>query len=402
MQRAFFTVYAAVFLLACSGGNKWVETKASREEFVTTIPVDMNLELMFTEVVIEDKKYRFLIDTGAPFAISPEIAKAIGFKASGSNTTNSSGLKKGRLQYGKIKEARIGNMRFSNITTYVIDFKRSILLDCLDFDGIVGANLMNCCVWQINPIEKTVTFTNDINKLDHIDDAYSLNMKKVGGQKSPYIPIQFNEADPGHALFDTGSGHYFTITYTSYLAAKKDGRADDIEFVQGRGLGSAGVFGSDDTTQFEIKLNRVQIGKELLENIVTDMSHTDKTKVGMKFVKGRIVTLDFPGKRFFIKKTPTANLQNQLNTFGISIRPDEVGNMIIGSVYDNSPAAQKFIRPSNKILAIDDLEFTSADKSCDYFFLARQKLIEQNSIKLLLADKDGQREVTLQKSVLLD
>jgi len=396
--------YLTIILLAlfsCSGGGKWVETRVTNPSFYETVPAEMDLDLMFVRVKINGKDYRFLFDSGAPFSISSEVAKAIGFRATGSSITSSSGLKKGRLKYGLLKKVQIGDITFNNVTSYVIDFKRSIILDCLNFDGIVGSNLMNTCVWQLDPQNREITFTNDIDKLD-LDGSYTVPMKKVSGQRSPHIPIKFNDAEPGYALFDTGSSHFITITYESYLSAKNRGKTNGIDIVTGRGLGSSGIFGSDDTTQFEIKLPKVKIGEEVMENVVTDMSHTDKTKVGMQFVRGRVVTLDFPNKLFHIKPTPNANVSNALASFGLSVRPDDTGSLIIGMLFENSPASEANLKLNSKVKSIDDIDLTMPEnKGCGVFFQARDKLHEQDSIKLVVEEAGNQREVVLAKRILL-
>ncbi|MTI21813.1 hypothetical protein E1176_12345 [Fulvivirga sp. RKSG066] len=389
-------------LSACGAGSKWVETKIPQQLFLETIPVDMNVDLMFATVTIKGNNYRFLVDTGAPFSISAEVAKEIDFQPTGSSVTSSSGLRKGRLNHGKINEVNIGPISFKNVTSYVIDFKQSIILDCLGFDGIIGSNLMNSCVWQLDPVNEQIVITDDISRLES-PLGQSISMKKVGGQQSPYIPVQINKGDVGYALFDTGSSHFITVTYKSYLSAKKKGKASAIEVLTGRGLGSSGIFGSDDTTQFEIKLNKVKIGKELMHNVVTDMSHTDKTKVGMKFVKGRIVTLDFPNSKFYISPTETANIPKNIKSFGLDIRPNKNNEMIIGSVFENSPAADAGIITDSRVLAVDNIDTDMENQDhCSLFFQVKDHLKNNDTVRITLEEFGKNRQVILQKRVLLN
>lgn len=400
--RYFFTLLFTVCCLNIgSAGAKYYKTKIDQKNFIETISIETQLNLMFTMVEIDGKKYKFLIDTGAPFAISPELAAKIDFKLRGNDTMRSSNSKRGVQQWGVVKKVKIGNIGFSRITTFVIDFRKSDVLACLDFDGIIGSNLMNTCIWQFRHDEKKAIFTDDISRLKD-RSVTPQKIKQVGRQKAPYVVCKVNKGDNTYVLFDTGSGDFFDLKYSIYNNAKKAGKLDpEIEVVTGRGLGASGIYGAIDTTKFMVKLPKLVIAGEEIERVVTDMSITSKSKVGIRFAKGRVLTFDFPNQQLYIHNLPNQNIERQFKNFGFSLYPDKEGT-IVGSIWHGSSAEEMAVPKYAKVLSLNKLDFISQKDKCKLTFGASEILRDTDTIDLKVLVEGEEKDFKLTKRDLFE
>lgn len=378
------------------GGTKYVKTKIDKKNFVETISVETRLNLMFTEVEIEGQKYRFLIDTGAPFSISPELAEKINFNLRGTDTMRSSNSKRGVHKWGIVKNIKIGSVGFSRITAFVIDFRKSKVLACLDFDGIIGSNLMNTCIWQFHHDERKVIFSDMLSKLSYTSSSPQ-GIRKVGKQKAPYVVCKVNNGSETSVLFDTGSGDFFDLKYSTYYSAKKAGKVDEnIEVVTGRGLGSSGIYGAVDTTKFMIKLPKLTIAGEEMEGVVTDMSITSKTKVGIRFAKGRILTFDFPESQLYIHELPSKNVEKEFKTFGFGLHPKK-DVIIIGSIWEESSAEEYNLPKYAEVIKLDNMNFTQQEDNCKLTFGSSEIMRDKDIVNITVEIDGNQKEFKLEK-----
>lgn len=389
-------IFLAVSALWFSGDTS--ATKA--EPFVRTIDIRIEQKLMFTDVTIDGEVYNFLIDTGAPFVLSPELAKKIGFKTSYTSPVGSSNTRKGVAQIGTIKRnVEVGGLKFSNFKAMVLDYDANTqVIDCLDFDGIIGANFMSGAIWQFDYDNQKVTITNRIRELDHVNDAWKVKMEKRGFNKSPYIPVKVNRGEFGMVLFDSGFAGFFDLTYSSYSGALRAGNVDErIQVVEGRGIMSEGVFGAEDTTGYFMQVPQLIIGREKVAEPSFVMGHTDKAKVGAEYLKGRIVTLDFPRKRFYVSEKEDKYTAALSKSFLFGTAPDN-GVFRVSSVYGKLMESQD-LRIGDELISVNGRVLTEMEK-CEALFFLRDLLAGEEPLKIEAKRGDEKIFLKLTKSLI--
>lgn len=372
-------------------GGESSTTKA--EPFVRTIDIRIQQNLMFTDVTIDGEVYNFLIDTGAPFIISPELAKKLNFRTSQTMTMGSSNAKKGKARIGTMKrDVEVGGLKFSNFKATVLDYNSNTqIIRCLGFDGIIGANFMNGAIWQIDYDQKKITITNSLKQLFGIDEAWRVKMDTKGFNKSPYIPVKVNRGDPGWVLFDTGFAGFFDLTYSSYYSALKADKLDErIRVLEGRGTMSEGAFGAIDTTGYFMQVPQIIIGKEKVLKPEFRMGHTSKAKVGVEYLKGRLVTLDFPRKRFYVSEKEDIYTPVNKKSFMFAATPDDDG-IKVSSVYGKLQESQE-LKIGDELIAING-EILSEMDECDALIFVREQLAQDESLEIRA--KRGSREFNL-------
>ncbi|MEO1053008.1 MAG: aspartyl protease family protein [Bacteroidota bacterium] len=375
--------------------------KGKEAYFMRTIPIETQSNLMFTTVTIKGKDYRFLIDTGAPFTLSKELAKEIDFKVRRVSNMGSVNSQRGKAYWGKLKKLEIGELTFSNVNTAVIDYNKVTLLKCFDFDGIIGSNLMGAAAWQIDHDAKVIRITNRVDSLPDIGKSQVLPMKKLSSIKKPGIQVKVNKGNTAFVLFDTGSGDFFDLPYASLLKSEREGVLDSrIKYVTARGLGNVGAFGAEDTTGYMVKVPEFSVGKEKMENVVFDMSHDDKAKLGVQYLKGRVVTFDFPGNRIFVAQKAKPHVPHDFSTFGFSIFPHQ-NKITARPIYEGSMAQAAGLEIGDQIVSINGKEF-QPDDLCNSLWSLVKALNKSDEASLKVIKSDGnQATVTVSKSYLL-
>jgi hypothetical protein len=122
----------------------------NRPVFKIEVPFEMRLGLIILKVMIHGKEYSFILDTGAPDAISKELAQQLGVKVAGSGKISDSQGGNGTLGYTAIDSIGIGGLQFLNTGAIIADLRQSTDIACFNADGVIGTNLMRKAVWQID------------------------------------------------------------------------------------------------------------------------------------------------------------------------------------------------------------------------------------------------------------
>lgn len=358
------------------------------EPFTRTISVRIEQNLMFTDVMIEGETYNFLIDTGAPFVLSPELARKLRFRPSKTMTIRSSNSKRGKAKVGTFrKKVEVGGLKFSNFKAMVLDYNANTdVIRCLGFDGIIGANFMNGVTWQVDYDAMKITITNRPRQLPDIDKGWSVKMDKRGFNNSPYIPAKVNRGDYAEILFDTGFSGFFDLGYKSYDNAVKSGKLDErIKIVEGRGIMSEGAFGAVDTTGYYIQVPQLIIGKETVFKPEFRMGHGTSAKVGAEYLKGRLVTFDFPGSRLYVYEKENSYLPVSRTSYLFAMTPER-GSMFVSSVYGKLLESGE-LNLGDEVISIDG-EVLSEMGECEAQNFVRNRLARQEPMNLR-AKRDG-------------
>lgn len=369
--------------------------------FIHTIDIRIEQGLMFTDVTIDGEVYNFLIDTGAPFVLSAELADKLNFRPNRATVIGSSNSKRDIAWYGNMKRnVDIAGLRFRNFKALVVDYNANTqMIRCLGFDGVIGANFMNKTIWQIDYDNKKITITNRLKKLPDMDKAWVVEMKKGNGKgKSPYIPVKVSKGGFEQVLFDTGFNRFFDLNYSRYYNALGESKVDEkIKVLEGHGVMSEGVFGALDTTDYFMQIPELIIGNEKIEKPIFSLSHTPMAKVGVEYLKGRLVTLDFPRKRFYVTEKENKHTPKNEMSFLFKAIMNQ-GDMIVSSTYGNSKQRGDIQR--GDILISINGKVMSEMEECDALLFMRNLLREENSLNIVAKRDEKEFKITMSKQLI--
>ena len=143
-------ILSSTFLISCGSTKQLFDygsVKTSNQ--IETIKISNINNLPICKVLIGEKEYNFLIDTGAPTVIPNEIFQRLKLKSFFTEEITDANNKKRKQNFTILPEIKIDNLIFKEIGCVVMDIETPAL-KCFGFDGIIGANLLAKMVWQFD------------------------------------------------------------------------------------------------------------------------------------------------------------------------------------------------------------------------------------------------------------
>ena len=348
-MKLFFAPLIAGFLIlsSCkitSSAYLFSLGEGPKEIYRDSIAFNREARLMIIPVTIGGETYRFLFDTGAPMVVSTELVEKLNLKRLTSKKVDDSQGKRERLDYVLLEALAINNKTFYDLTAIAADLKRAPAINCLNIDGIIGANLMRLAIWDIDYEHEVMHFTNDFENFTPDTLAHILPFT-TKGTGTPVVTLVINGDTLTNITFDTGSAGALSV----YKKRMKDGNIQ-IEKVS-YGYHSQGLFGSTADTNFLAQAS-LSIGAKTLPLPVLNLETTkSKDLLGQRFFQDYRVVLNWQAKKAYLTPVKTPE---PVKTLAIS--PHLVGDKIfVGTLLFGSQADSLGIKPSDQILAVNDL-----------------------------------------------
>ncbi len=347
------------------------------------ILVESKLDLLFTTIKIQGKPYKFLIDTGAPFVLFEKNKKKVKLNKSKKIKTRDSNQNVKKVRSVFLDDIAIGDLKYDQVRALLLNLDGPIL-NCLEFDGILGANLMANAVWQFHKDSHYVLIATDTTGLlspDH--DAQVMKLK--GWQKSPYISVTINRDDPIDALFDTGFTNYFTLPSKHFNSLQSE--FSNLGVKKFFGFGSEGAFGRTLETTTYISVDSLVVGDHIFSPASFHLDNDDNAKIGVKFLNDRVVTLDFINKMFyFSNQQAEASISAESFGFSPNIRN---GQIIVGTIKRGS-SLEKRISIGDLIVQVNDQELSDP---CKDLLVLRNLMNSSTVLTFKIKTKNGIKEI---------
>lgn len=328
--------------------------EVQQEEFNVSFPFEFEGDLIFISVVISGETYKFLLDSGAPNVISPDVAKKINAKKISRMNNRDSQGNSSVEDIVTIDNILIEDINFFNTAAVVIPFDNTPYLACMKIDGIIGANLMKKAIWKIDYKSQVITITSSMDSLalpiNHIDIDFSPTLVGL-----PYIDIAVEDTRVKNILLDLGSN--------GFLDFKTDKIEDILENDQSLskigiyGNASSGIYGSGKVdTSHIVKLPKIVLGKSmLLKNQTSFYSVNGSSVIGNKFFKNYDVIFNWFSKEMIF--VPQIEPQESfLSTIGFSIGYSE-NSIYVKSLIENSSALKEGLKLGDRIVEIDGVNY---------------------------------------------
>src|SRR5690554_3651598 len=238
-------------------------------------------------VQIENKSYRFLLDTGAATAISEKLQSSIKLQKLGNiKMTDQSGLTDS-LEVVSVSEINIDGIKFRNIPAFVAKSDSDIFFPCLEIEGIIGSNLLRNSTIQFRPKEKKIILTDKSKNLK-LKKRNAVEMIVTQNQSSPIIPIKLikdNQVGNEFVLFDTGDKDFYVSSNRSYTQLQSQVDIYDI-IAKSIGTFSVGFFGTaSENEHLLLKIPNLRIGNIDFHNVFTKTTYDETSRIGSELLK---------------------------------------------------------------------------------------------------------------------
>ena len=364
------------------------------DHFKEEIPFEMRAGIIFIKAAIEGKEYTFIFDSGATNAVSAELGDKLKLKHIAHQKAIDFEGKSGRIDFAVLKNISIGKINFENTGCAIIDFKTvAPEVKCLHVDGLIGANLMQKAVWQIDYKNKKIIFADNIDSLHVLKETPSVSfMPLLSG--TPTFKAEINGVPTHRNIFDTGSsgGILFVKKDMDKLNAAE--RTKPVKTFRGVGSKGSGLYGRKIDTTYLSLLQNIKAGTFEIKNAKAEFKKTNFGNCGSGFMKNYIVTFDWKNKKAWFMQNADLKTSERVS-FGFSPAVKD-RKMFVSYVYDNSPAQLSGIKLNDQIISADgeDYRTVSDDTYCN---MVRNLFLWKNSdtLNLTIRSAEGEKSVRL-------
>lgn len=344
-------------------------------------------EKIIIPVIINDKTYKFLLDTGAPNLITKRLLNEINPENTKKLTVLDANNQVDTLEMVAIKSIKIKNLNFENNVALISDLDNHFIIKCLKLDGFIGSNLFKNSILKVSLKDKKITITDDIKKLNVKSKGTKLTL--IGDQKSPYININFtgNNKEKGteDVLIDTGMNDFYEISNRAYTIFSKENMFNELS--RSEGSSSIGLFGSAPIKeQVLLKSNQLKIGNTTFENLITNTTDDNNSRLGLDLLKYGDIIIDFKNKKFYFEAEKKIILDNQTPIFAPTIIDNK---FVVGFVWDKS--YQDKLSFGDEIIRIDDYKISEMD-FCEIIKLKNLRM-NSKSYEMEVKSKDNQTKL---------
>jgi predicted aspartyl protease len=342
-------------------------------------------------ITINDKKYKFLLDTGAPNIISKRLANEIDVENSKKISISDSNNNIDTLTMVNVKSIKINTINFTENSALVSDLDNHFILKCYEIDGFIGSNIFRNSILKVSLKDKKITITDDIKKLKLKSKGTKLSL--IGEQKSPYIKINFtgfnNEKGTEDVLIDTGMSGLYDLSNRAYAIFSKENMFKELS--RSKGTSSIGIFGAGTVKeQVLVKSNKLKINNTTFENVITITTDDENSRLGIELLKHGAIVIDFKNKKFYFEAEEYVILENPVPVFTPTIIDKKY---VVGFVWDNLYLDK--LNFKDEIIRVANYKISEMD-FCDIINL-KNALPKGQSYEMELKSKDNQTKlITIQ------
>lgn len=356
-------------------------------DYFSTIPYENINEKIIVSVKINEKVYRFILDTGAPTTISSKLFNELNPDLITKIPISDANQVKDSLSVVRLKDIAIGDIVFTNIPTLVA--KDNIIFECFQVDGFIGSNLLRNSVVQLNNSTKYLIITNDEKKLalstKHSSDLF------LDKQSSPVISIYLKKKKKAkeQLLFDLGMNGLYDLSLNHFNIFSKYNIFEIIGI--SKGSNSLGLFQvAKDTIQYRLRLPEMEINGVKILNISTQTTIDDNSRIGCRILEYGIVTIDYKNKKFYFSPFLKNEIEATENKFPIDVVARN-NQLYIGFIWDNK--LYDNLSVGDQIIAIDGISYENLNTCA--LIIKGSVFKDKNKVNLTTRNIKGEKFETM-------
>lgn len=387
MNKRLYSLFVILLTFSCNRNQTFfnsgrVESPNEKEE----IFIHLINDLPFCSVEIGDKKYQFLIDTGAPTLISEEIFQRLKLKLHHQSNMSDSQNKKKKEKFAIVPEIKIGRLIFKDIACSVTNIETKEI-KCLGFDGIVGANLLAKLFCEFDYQKNRITVSQHLNSFDLHNPDFIWNFRHFS-QKTPKIMGELFDKKLMFT-FDTGfNGNINIPSNENYVKLN----STDVNMIITEGISSTGFYGVGNSEKGFVLKNNIKFDHVEFKNQFIRSGKS--TLIGNDFLKDYLFLMDWENRKIYFKKQINWE-EKTYDSFGFAYLFLEGKAKVVHKITDkNIP-----INLGDQIIKIDDVDFTKIEPSeiCKLYLNKVEK--NKTSIDITIKRNDQYLTFHLNKQV---
>ena len=378
----FLLAVIAFFVSACSSNRSLFRQGAvDQSSFVEEIPFTLESDLIFLNLEMRDKTYRFILDTGAPNVITKEVAEALNLSRQKYGNVSDSQGQSSQLESVILPPVTLGNLTFTNTAALIADMRAIPIFDCMKVDGLLGSNLMAKTFVQIDFQERVVRMASSRSAYEVVDP-----IRLPFTTRSTYTPIiqslQIGDQTIEDITLDYGSGNGLTLPQELFTEATLETAP-----VTSRGASGTGLYG---TGRGDIYYTPAHVPAFGADSVLLRIRPQRNRLLGVDILKQFKATIDWQRKELLLERQQPG--WPEWKAFGMGIEVVD-NHLEIGTITTPSPAAEKGLEVGQRVLRINGRPMTAEDYC---WFSSEIKQME--SVAIAVETESGEKEVKLIRS----
>jgi hypothetical protein len=247
--------------------------------------------------------YHFIFDTGSPTYFSKNLISKLRLEPKSSFTIQDDRGTKRNLNF-YLASIKLQNSDFQEIA--IGELPKSLTLDSINIDGVIGANLMQHCAWQIDYTKYRIYFAKGIEALVIPKENYAVPFIR-NIFRTPCIYVMLNQFPRRPtALLSTGSPEAISLNYifkSLHRSMKYLGREVDT-VVAHQKTASSPIYEFTNVSDTLVigKARELVINDFTAHGIPTVFQSTLQNRLGNEFLKSYILTIDWQNRKLWLGK----------------------------------------------------------------------------------------------------
>jgi len=299
LAKVFIYLITLILINSCAlnkAAKYLKEGKIEQENFTNTLPFELKKGWIIVPVEIENRTYRFIVDSGTPTLVSKELAQSLNMKVIDSVDAYDAYNKGKKNKYIRIENIEIGKIDFVGTAALINDFNSIPLWASLDVDGFIGSNLMQHAIWDIDFSHKQITLTDNESNLSLPENLIE-NKMFVGVAGLPSIACKINGEKIWNFQVDLGYNGDIVIPYSEFEKQTENGEITN--FGKSNSGGSIGIYGKEKTTKksYSGTIDEIEFGNSFLKNQKFYSEQYLGKRFGLDFFKNYRVIINWDSKK---------------------------------------------------------------------------------------------------------
>ncbi|MBR9923158.1 MAG: hypothetical protein GYB31_20200 [Bacteroidetes bacterium] len=401
MIRCYSFLLLLILITSCKStriARLFTDGEISEENFYTEVPFELRAGLIIVTISANDQEFDMIFDTGAPNLFSTPMAEALDLPVVLTSRVSDSQNRSRDLPFTRAEAIQIGDLVFEDFGGLIADWEGVAPLECLEVDGLIGANLMRRAHWQIDYEKRIIRIANDLEKFKLPADTLGIPFT-ITRQGTPHIDIDVDGQSFNGLTLDLGSNKGMDISESMYRKLLKE---TQVEEISGHGYGSAGLYGQVMDTVRQITLPTWSIGGHTFPTLISEVSGGGKGALGNEFFQNYTTTLDWENQRAYLSPNENQIPLNVFYSLGLTFRYYE-GKLEAAFIYENGAADRNGIEVGQQVLQVDEYDFRAKDQSvyCS-LMLNREEFSSRDSIEIVILEGDQPKQIILKRELLLE
>lgn len=365
-------------------------------DYVQEMEFNYSNDLIFIEVVINEKKYNFVFDTGAESSvIGKHIVDEIEYKLVTSAKVNDTD----RLEFIEIPKISIASVDFENTGAIIADIAHfDEFFGCKSIDGIIGNNLMRKAAWQIDYKNQKITIADNAKKLNVAENASAITMN-AGKIRNVYFDITIDGV-PAKFIFDTGYNGKIKAdsTFFNLLITKNK----NLTYSSESGVTNSTIFGAVIGTTYNTMVKNVDIEGIVLTDQIISLGSRNRYLIGNQVFKNYTLTIDWKNDNLFFEPT-TEFKADTLKGYELSFSPNFITKKIEISRFQVEHALKEKISIDAEILKINGVDVAnfSLEELCAYWERESENMKDYETLDIVVLDEGVTKKIRLTNKVLV-